>query len=42
MMKSGIADVNMASYDVDRFEATSLDHTVDDILILLSNPISDK
>ena len=38
MMKSGIAGVNMASYDVDRFTAAPLDHTIDDILILLSNP----
>ena len=41
-MKSGIAGMNMASYDVDRFEATQLDHIIDDILRLLSNPISDK
>ena len=41
-MKSGVVGVNVASYDVDRFEATQLDHIIDDILRLLSNPISDK
>ena len=41
-MKSGVASVNVASYDVDRLEAKPLDHTIADILRLLSNPISDK
>ena len=42
MGKSGVVGVNVASYDVDGFEATPLDHMIDDILRLLSNPISDK
>ena len=41
-MKSGVAGVSVASYDVDGLEATPLDHTINDILRLLSNPISDK
>ena len=41
-MKSGVAGTIVASYDIDKLEAMPLDHMIDDILGLLSNPISDK
>ena len=41
-MKSGVAGMSVASYNIDKLEATPLDHMIDDILGLLSNPISDK
>ena len=36
-MKSGVAGMSVASYDIDKLEATPLDHMIDDILGLLSN-----
>ena len=41
-MKFGVAGMSVASYDIDKLEATPLDHMIDDILGLLSNPISDR
>ena len=42
MRESEIVGMNAASHNDCRFEAMSRDHVVDDILGLLSNPISDK